>query len=164
MPADVTVGVLNKVVLAANGWPEFGGEFDLLGDHLPDLPERPGVYVVLTHDGQPHRYPFGWSWVIYIGCAFGLRGLGKRLSDHHTEARKCRVETQGRLYRPLYEWIKSAGGVALFSVAPEDDASAERMETLLLNTFTSVHYALPVANGKNGAQYIDRTNWVFGLE
>jgi hypothetical protein len=158
--ADVTVGVLSKVVLAARGWPEFGGEFDLLGDHLPDLPEQSGVYTILTLDGEPHRYPFGSSSMIYIGCAFGLRGLRKRLSEHCTEARKCRLETKRRLYNPLYEWINSAGGIALYSAAPDSDVNAERMETLLLNTFSSVHYALPIANGKNGAQYIDQKNWI----
>ena len=157
--AEVTVGVLDKLVLTAQGWPEFGGEFDLLGDHLPALPKRSGVYVVLSQEGEPHRYPFGTSSVIYIGRASGLRGLRKRLSEHSAKARKCRLEAERRLYPPLYEWINSAGGIALYSAAPGNDVNAKRMETLLLNKFSSAHYSLPIANGMNGAHYIDPENW-----
>lgn len=164
MHAEVTVGILDKLVLTAHGWPEFGGEFDLLDDYLPDLPEQSGVYVILTQDRQPHRYPFGFSSVTYIGCASGLRGLSRRLSYHRTEARKCRLEKNKRLYDPLYEWINSVGGIALFSAAPGSDVDAKRMETLLINTFNSMHYALPIANGQNGAQYADQKNWIFWQE
>jgi hypothetical protein len=157
---EVTVGILDKLVLTAHGWPEFGGEFDLLDDHLPHLPERSGVYIVLSQEGEPHRYPFGTSSVIYIGRASGLRGLRKRLSDHRTQARACRLGAEGRLYDPLYEWINSAGGIALYSAAPGNDVNAKRMETLLLNAFSSMHYALPIANGMNGVQHIDEKNWV----
>ena len=164
MHAEVTVGILDKLVLTAHGWPEFGGEFDLLGNHLPDLPEGSGVYVVLSREGEPHRYPFGTSSVIYIGRAYGLHGLRERLGHHHTKAKECRLRAERLLYHPLYEWINSAGGVGLYSVAPGNAVNAKRMETLLLNAFSSMHYALPIANGINGAQYIDQTNWVLHRE
>ncbi len=159
MSTDPTVRALNELALVACGWPEFGGEFDLLGDREPDLPEQPGVYAVLTDDGETIRYPRGRSRVIYIGCAYGSGGLRKRLGDHRSGARECRAEKEDWLYLPLYEWINSAGGIVLFSVAPGRDMTAQRMETLLLNAFKFMHYALPIANGQNGARHAAHENW-----
>ena len=57
MSLDPTIQALNQSVLAAHGWPEFAGDFDLLGDQQPDVPPRSGVYALLTNDGETLRYP-----------------------------------------------------------------------------------------------------------
>lgn len=159
MSLDPTIKALNQSVLAAHGWPEFGGEFDLLGDHEPDVPPRSGVYALLTNDGETLRYPNLRSAVIYIGCAFRDGGLQGRLYEHRHFSRQCRKESgsgneEQQLFAPRYEWVNAAGGVAVFSVGPRGGREeAERMESLLLTEFEYRHYTLPIANGQHGVQY-----------
>ena len=98
--------------------------------------------------------------MIYIGCAFKAKGLWGRLNRHRQLARDCRSEAESGkaeqdLFPPRYEWITAAGGVCLFSVAPEGGMTSQCMETLLLKQFEYLHYTLPVANGQHGAQYRD---------
>lgn len=158
MVSDETVFELNGSVLAAHGWPELDGEFDLLGDRMPDVPAQPGIYSLLIGNGSPLRYPRGVSSVIYIGCAYGPGGLLGRLYKHWQLSRQCHKEAQSgkaeqRLFPPRYEWIAAAGGLCVFSTAPEGGMTSQRMETLLLEYFEYVHYTLPVANGQHGVRY-----------
>ncbi len=155
---DNTVRELSESVLAQHGWPELGGDFDLFGERLPELPTTPGVYAILINDGETLRYPLGRSAIVYLGCAFGAGGLGKRLRDHRRYAQQCREETARAIYYPRYEWVNAAGGICLFSEAPEGGMTAQGMETLLLNEFVSTHYTLPIANGQHGAKNRPRSD------
>jgi hypothetical protein len=159
MPGDATIHALNELVLAASDWPELGREFDLLGDRPPDVPEQPGVYALLIK-GEPLRYPRERSSVIYIGCAYGAKGLLRRLNEHWQLSKDCRREAESGkaeqdLFPPRYEWVNAAGGICLSSVAPAGGMGSQRMETLLLKCFEYMHYTLPTANGQHGAQYRD---------
>jgi hypothetical protein len=158
VPVDTAIKALNKSVLVPHGWPKFGGEFNLLNKSAPNLPVEPGVYALLiTHDG-PLLYPRSTSSVIYIGCAFGPKGLRGRLNRYRQRLRQCRAEAQSgkpeqKLFAPRYEWITAKGGICLFSVAPDGGTTSRHMEALLLERFVYLHYTLPVANGQHGVQY-----------
>lgn len=149
-----TVRKLSESVLLPHGWPELGGAFDLLSETRPELPTGPGVYALLIDDGSSLRYPNGWTPVIYLGCAYGTEGLGQRLNQHRLFARQCRSEqermeregTSGQVFYPRYEWINAAGGVCVFSEAPEAGMASRNMESLLFDAFRDLHYTLPVAN------------------
>ncbi|MEU2947729.1 hypothetical protein ABZ617_17025 [Nocardiopsis alba] len=154
MDAHDTVRKLSEYVLLPNGWPELGGEFDLLSASRPELPPGPGVYALLINDGSSLRYPNGRTPVIYLGCAFGREGLTQRVNQHRLFSRQCRAEqermesegTSGQVFYPRYEWINAAGGVCVYSKAPEGGTSPKNMESLLFEGFRNLHYTLPVAN------------------
>ena len=62
-------------------------------------------------------------------------------------------KAEQNLFPPRYEWINAAGGICIFSLAPEGAMEPQHMETLLLRYFEYVHYTLPAANGQHGVRY-----------
>lgn len=65
---DLTLQRLNQEVLAAYGWPPFGGTVDIRTEWPDVVPARRGVYVFLDAGGEGITYPIGKSSVVYFGA------------------------------------------------------------------------------------------------
>lgn len=149
---DLTLQRLDQEVLAAYGWPPFGGAFDIRTEWPDAVPTRRGVYVFLDAGGEGITYPIGTSSVVYFGKAEQQRGVRGRVSYHRGRIKSGPSERYPG--HPAHEWVMARGGYCLYSIAPERTSegrllhsSAGWIESELLSAFQRLHRTRPVGNG-----------------
>ncbi|RLU77126.1 hypothetical protein CTZ27_38145 [Streptomyces griseocarneus] len=148
---DATLHRLNTEILAAHGWPPFGGMFDMIEEWPAGLPTKIGVYVFLIGGDKPITYPVGESSIVYFGKAEQQRGVRGRVGQHRgTITRGPREHMPGY---PAHEWLMARGGFCMYSLVPDRDPnrplshSASWVEHELIRTFQQLHRTRPVGNG-----------------
>lgn len=123
--------------------------FDLMDNEaLEEVPEIPGVYIIVAADGTKFQYPKGKSSVMYIGMS---KNLYKRLSNHATNTRKIAAELDE--YRrmdcqcnPRYHYFREFGAkVYVFTRRGPQDSKCQ--ESIYIGKFYEKYLALPVSNG-----------------
>lgn len=123
--------------------------FDLMDNEaLEEVPEIPGVYIIVAADGTKFQYPKGKSSVMYIGMS---KNLYKRLSNHATNTRKIAAELDE--YRrmdcqcnPRYHYFREFGAkVYVFTRRGPQDSKCQ--ESIYIGMFYEKFLALPVSNG-----------------
>ena len=123
--------------------------FDLMDNEaLEEVPEIPGVYIIVAADGTKFQYPKGKSSVMYIGMS---KNLYKRLSNHATNTRKIAAELDE--YRrmdcqcnPRYHYFREFGA-KLYVFTRRGPQDSKCQESIYIDKFYEKYLALPVSNG-----------------
>jgi excinuclease UvrABC nuclease subunit len=107
------------------------------------IPERPGVYILLSEKTQ-YIYPRGDSRVFYIGCG---RKLRQRIWEHRKYYLQARDDPQFPYYWPRYEYA-AAHVCKVCWIACRNEQLARDLESKLLISFANYYGAKPVTNGQ----------------
>lgn len=110
-----------------------------------DIPQTPGVYILLSKPSISFQYPRGRSPIYYIGQASNLR---QRLREHlkHSCQAKNKNARKLNLYWPRYEYAATFGGCYTF-VQTWKGMTPKNLEDLILARFAEQYRSFPVANG-----------------
>lgn len=107
-----------------------------------DVPEKPGVYILVS-DGTVHfPYPGGNSPIFYIGQSVSLFG---RLKIHRNYSNQAKHDRQEPLYWPRYEYAARFG--ARYCYITRQCIKPKALEDLVLARFAKKYFSFPVANG-----------------
>ena len=115
-----------------------------------DVPEKGGVYVLLTGDGTAFPYPGGQSRVFYIGQSSNLR---RRLQRHLRAIDEIHGERRHTLYYRIYEYAARFGCryVCIPSLRRE---TPKGLEADVMACFGKRFRSWPVANNVGAWTYI----------
>lgn len=117
-------------------------------DGVSNIPNKPGVYIIVSEDRTKFVYPLGRSSVIYIGKADNLH---RRLLEHlkslkYLEQYEEDWLTNGIQCCPRYQYIKQFGAkVYTFHCLGKQDA--KNLEADIIWKFYEKYRAIPVGNG-----------------
>ena len=107
-----------------------------------DVPELPGVYVLVARSDIRFRYPNGSSPIFYIGQA---RSLRKRLLQHLRRARKVHDAPQHPMDWPRYEYAAKFGERYCF-IRTTRGLKPKTLEDMVMARFARRYHSWPVAN------------------
>lgn len=123
--------------------------FDLMDiDALEEVPEVPGVYIIVAADNTKFQYPLGKSPVMYIGMS---KNLYTRLNNHAKNTKKIAAELDN--YKrmncqcnPRYHYFREFGAkVYVFTRRGQQNSKCQ--ESIYIGKFYEKYLALPVSNG-----------------
>lgn len=110
-----------------------------------DIPDVPGVYVLLARPDTQFLYPKGKSAVFYIGQA---SDLSRRLRSHLHFAIQAREDRQLKLYWRRYEYAAAVG--CRYTYVRANRRNPRLLEDTMLTLFANRFRSVPVANGGGG--------------
>jgi hypothetical protein len=122
-------------------------EFNLMDYEAYNVPQVPGVYVIVSLDGTKFQYPKGKSPVMYIGMSDNLYS---RIKDHATSVKYVadRINDYSRMNcqcHQRYHYFREFGAkVYIFS--HRGTQSPKEQEALFLGKFYEKYFSLPVSN------------------
>ena len=120
------------------------------------IPEKPGVYLLIAKPGIRFIYPAGKNPIYYIGQAKSLR---RRICGH----RRWHVAAQERnlphdLYEMRHEYGAAFGGRYYFiELGTGSNMSLKDLEDTVLGLFARRYRAFPVANSRGAFDRIAKT-------
>lgn len=107
--------------------------------------QRPGVYVLLTSEAWPYRYPKGESPIFYIGMS---DMLCDRVATHRRRVQAILNGKAQGIEWPRYEYAAAHScRIAAFPLADGVDIDVGDLEDDVIALFARVYGAPPIANG-----------------
>lgn len=106
-----------------------------------DIPESPGVYMLVAKPSVRFRYPEGWSSVYYIGHASSLR---RRLLQHLKWHTKVREDNRGiySLVESRHEYGAKFGERYCY-IETWRKHSSKDLEDMVLAEFAKFYHSFP---------------------
>lgn len=123
--------------------------FDLMDvDEIDNIPETPGVYVIVSSDGTSFQYPNGKSPIMYIGMSTNLRD---RIYQHHKNTKYiaenlCDFREKNRQCHQRYHYFR-AFGARVYVFSRRGQQLPKEQEALFIGCFYEKYLSLPVSNG-----------------
>lgn len=114
-------------------------------DAISGIPNRSGVYVIVSTKSPYFIYPTGKSPVIYIGESINLK---QRIKEHYSIFKEvCNPETADKWwYSSRYQFMKYFGAhVYLFYCYKNQ--SPKELESFFLHSFYNKFHSIPFGNG-----------------
>jgi hypothetical protein len=108
-----------------------------------EVPDGPGVYLLMAQGRFRFPYPRGASAIYYIGQA---RSLRRRLLKHHKFVCEARDSRRLLLYWPRYEYAAVVGARYSF-VRTWQGVAPKALEDTVMAHFARHFGCWPVANG-----------------
>ena len=115
---------------------------------LQDVPEIPGVYIIVATNGTKFQYPNGKSSVMYIGMSKNLR---ERLREHFNNTKNVTSELKLRKSMSYqccsrYHYFR-VFGTRVYVFTRRGPQNPKCQESFYLGKFYEKYLALPVGNG-----------------
>ena len=110
-----------------------------------EIPQAPGVYILIARPNILFQYPWGKSRVFYIGQS---RNLKRRLHTHirHSSTAKDEEGRTNYLYWARYEYAAEFGDKYAV-LRTWQGMTAKGLEDEVMALFAKCYGAFPVANG-----------------
>lgn len=121
---------------------------NLIKDDLSNIPNIPGVYIIVSTDGTTFQYPNGKSSVMYIGMS---EHLYDRIKSHADSTRS--IVSQLGNYKCMnyqchqrYHYFR-VFGAKVYIFTRRGNQPPKSQESVFLGKFYERYLSLPVSNG-----------------